>query len=124
MRKTVLIADNELNLLLSLEYLMKREGYRVMVARDGHETLEMIRSEKPDLVLLDVMLPHKTGFDVCQEVRADADLRDMLIIMLTARSRDTDMAKGKALGANDYIIKPFATRELLQKVSDMLAGTQ
>ncbi|MEZ5537802.1 MAG: response regulator [Thiolinea sp.] len=122
MSKTVLIADDEPNILISLEYLMKREGYRVVVARDGQEALQAIRHESPDLVLLDVMMPHKTGFDVCQEVRADAGLQNMLIIMLTAKGRDTDIAKGKALGANDYVIKPFSTRELVQKVHDMLTG--
>jgi DNA-binding response OmpR family regulator len=122
MSKTVLIADDEQNILISLEYLMKREGYRVVTAHDGREALEVIRSENPDLVLLDVMMPHKTGFDVCQEVRADASLQDLLIIMLTAKGRDTDVVKGKALGANDYVIKPFSTRELVQKVHDMLAG--
>lgn len=122
MSKTILIADDEPNILISLEYLMKREGYRVLVARDGHEALTVIRTEKPDLVLLDVMMPHKTGFDVCQEVRADAELQDLLIIMLTAKGRDTDVVKGKALGASDYVIKPFSTHDLVQKVSEILAG--
>lgn len=120
MRKTILIADDEKNILISLEFLMKREGYLVMVAHDGQEAIDVISKEHPDLVLLDVMMPKKTGFDVCQEVRANPDLKDTLILMLTAKGRDTDIAKGLALGVNGYIIKPFSTRELAQKVRDML----
>jgi DNA-binding response OmpR family regulator len=118
----ILIADDEPNILISLEYLMKREGYAVSVARDGAEALETLRRERPTLVLLDVMMPTKTGFEVCQEVRADDELKDTLILMLTAKGRDTDVAKGLALGANDYITKPFSTRELVQKVRELLAA--
>ena len=118
----ILIADDEPNILISLEYLMKREGYAVSVARDGTEALETLRRERPTLVLLDVMMPRKTGFEVCQEVRADDDLKDTLILMLTAKGRDTDVAKGLALGADDYITKPFSTKELVQKVRELLAA--
>ena len=120
MSKTILIADDEKNILISLEFLMKREGYVVVVAHDGQEAIDAISREHPDLVLLDVMMPKKTGFDVCQEVRANPALKDMLILMLTAKGRDTDIAKGLAMGANGYVIKPFSTRELAQKVRDML----
>ena len=118
----ILIADDEPNILISLEYLMKREGYVVSVARDGAEALDTLRRERPTLVLLDVMMPTKTGFEVCQEVRADDDLKDTLILMLTAKGRDTDVAKGLALGADDYITKPFSTKELVQKVRELLAA--
>jgi DNA-binding response OmpR family regulator len=118
----ILIADDEPNILISLEYLMKREGYAVSVARDGAEALATLRRERPTLVLLDVMMPTKTGFEVCQEVRADDELKDTLILMLTAKGRDTDVAKGLALGANDYITKPFSTKELVQKVRELLAA--
>jgi DNA-binding response OmpR family regulator len=118
----ILIADDEPNILISLEYLMKREGYEVSVARDGAAALDILRRERPTLVLLDVMMPTKTGFEVCQEVRADDDLKDTLVLMLTAKGRDTDVAKGLALGANDYITKPFSTKELVQKVRELLAA--
>jgi len=118
----VLIADDEPNILISLEYLMKREGYTVSVARNGAEALDTLRREHPTLMLLDVMMPGKTGFEVCQEVRADDELKDTLILMLTAKGRDTDVAKGLALGADDYITKPFSTKELVQKVRDLLAA--
>jgi len=122
MKSKILIADDEPNILISLEYLMKREGYTVSVARNGTEALETLRRERPALVLLDVMMPGKTGFEVCQEVRADEELRDTLILMLTAKGRDTDVAKGVALGADDYITKPFSTKDLVQKVRDLLAA--
>jgi DNA-binding response OmpR family regulator len=116
----ILIADDEPNILISLEFLMKREGYEVSVARDGIEALAAIVATRPDLVLLDVMMPGKTGFEVCQEVRAQDALRDIRILMLTAKGRDTDVAKGLALGADAYVTKPFSTRELVQKVRSML----
>ena len=119
---TILIADDEPNILISLEFLMKREGYTVLLARDGQEALDIIVRDRPDLVLLDVMMPIKTGFDVCHEVRANEALKDTRIVMLTAKGRDTDVAKGLALGANAYMTKPFSTKELVQKVQELLAG--
>ncbi len=122
MTKTVLIADDEPNILISLEFLMKREGYRVLLAHDGQEACDLIMTERPDLLLLDVMMPKKTGFDVCHEVRAHADFKDTPILLLTAKGRDTDVAKGLAVGANAYMIKPFSTKELVQKVREMLGA--
>jgi len=116
----ILIADDEPNILISLEYLMKREGYDVHVARDGQEALDVLRRERPRLVLLDVMMPKKTGFEVCQELRADEALKDTIVLMLTAKGRDADVAKGLALGASAYMTKPFSTKELVQGVRDLL----
>lgn len=123
MSATILIADDEPNILISLEFLMKREGYVVHLARDGREAVEGIVAHRPDLVLLDVMMPHKSGFDVCQEVRARDDVRQTRILMLTAKGRDTDVAKGLALGADAYMTKPFSTKELVGKVRDMLGAS-
>jgi DNA-binding response OmpR family regulator len=117
---SILIADDEPNILVSLEYLMKREGYTVHLARDGEEALEVLRRERPRLILLDVMMPRKTGFEVCQEVRQDEAVKDTLILMLTAKGRETDIVKGLALGANAYMTKPFSTRELVVKVQALL----
>jgi len=122
MQTKILIADDEPNILISLEFLMRREGHEVHVARDGQEALDMLRSVRPRLLLLDVMMPRKTGFEVCQEVRQDEALKDTLILMLTAKGRDTDIAKGLALGANAYMTKPFSTRELAAKVRSLLEG--
>ena len=120
MSKKILIADDEPNILISLEFLMKREGYEVLLARDGQEAMDVIARERPALVLLDVMMPIKSGFDVCCELRANETLSDTLVLMLTAKGRDTDVAKGLALGANAYMTKPFSTKELVSKVRDML----
>lgn len=120
MHGKILIADDEPNILISLEYLMKREGHDVLLAHDGREALEAIRQHRPDVVLLDVMMPLKSGFDVCQEVRADDTLERVRILMLTAKGRDTDVAKGLALGADGYVTKPFSTRELVARVQALL----
>jgi len=117
----VLIADDEPNILLSLEFLMKREGLRTCVAADGTQALAAVQRERPDLVLLDVMMPGKSGFEVCQAVRADETLAATRILMLTAKGRETDVAKGLALGADAYITKPFSTRDLVERVRALLA---
>ena len=120
MSEKILVADDEPNIVISLEYLLKREGYTVIVARDGQEALDAIVRDQPDLVLLDVMMPKKSGFEVCQELRLNESLQHIKILMLTAKGRDTDVAKGLALGADAYMTKPFATRDLVQKVAQML----
>jgi len=120
--RKVLIADDEPNIVVSLEFMMKREGFDVLVARDGPQALDAIRREHPGLVLLDATMPGMTGFDVCEAVRSDAATRDTRIVMLTAKGRETDMARGVGAGADAYVTKPFSTRDLVQKVKDMMAG--
>ncbi len=120
MSATILIADDEPNILLSLEFLMQREGFRVLVARDGQQALDAILAHQPDLVLLDVMMPIKNGFEVLQAVREREDLAGLKVLMLTAKGREIDMAKGLALGASAYMTKPFSTRELVDKVRSLL----
>ena len=122
MNHRILIADDEPNIVISLEFLMKREGHTVTIARDGPAALEAIRRERPDLVLLDVMMPGMTGFDVCQAVRADDSLAAVKILLLTAKGRDTDTAKGLALGADGYMTKPFSTKELAARVRELLGS--
>jgi len=124
MTHRILIADDEPNIVISLEYLMKRAGYEVSVARDGQEAIDAIRRERPHLVLLDVMMPKKTGFDVCQELRADEALKHTAVLMLTAKGRDTDVDKGIGVGADAYMTKPFATKDLVAKVAEMLAAAK
>jgi DNA-binding response OmpR family regulator len=117
----VLIADDEPNIVVSLEFLMKREGYDVSIARDGQQALDAIRRLRPDLVLLDVMMPLRSGLEVLQAVRADEAIAGTRILMLTAKGRETDIAKGLALGADAYMTKPFSTRELAERVRRMLS---
>ena len=121
MARKVLIVDDEPNIVISLEFLMKKEGFEVAVAGDGEEALAKAASFAPDLILLDVMMPKKSGFEVCEALRADPARAGLLIVMLTAKGRDTEVAKGLALGADAYVTKPFSTKELLAKFKDMLA---
>lgn len=120
MAKKVLIADDEPNIVISLEFLMQHGGYQVETAVDGEEALRRLAIFKPDLVLLDVMLPVRDGFEVCQKIRANPEWRDLKIVMLTAKGREVEVAKGLALGADAYITKPFATQELLASVQRLL----
>ncbi len=120
MAARILIADDEANIVVSLEYMMRREGYEVSVARDGTQALEAIRREQPDLVLLDAMMPGMSGFDVCQAVRAIDALRSTKILMVTAKGRDTDHARGLGVGADAYLTKPFSTKQLLSIVRELL----
>jgi len=120
MAKYVLIVDDAPNIVLSLEFLMKKEGYEVHSVSNGEEAMEAIAEKAPDLILLDVMMPRKDGYEVCQELRANQDWNDIKIIMLTAKGRDVEREKGLALGADDYVTKPFATQELVKKVKTLL----
>jgi len=122
MTQKIVIADDEPNLVIPLEYMLKREGYEVTIARDGQEALDAIARVRPQLVLLDVMMPRKSGFDVCQALRADESNRELRILLLTAKGRDDDVAKGLALGADAYVIKPFSPKELVAKVRELLEG--
>ena len=121
MAKKILIVDDEPNIVISLEFLMKKEGFEVAVANDGDEALAKVASFNPDLLLLDVMMPKKSGFEVCEALRADSECTGLKIVMLTAKGRDTEMAKGLAIGADAYVTKPFSTKELVDKVREMLA---
>jgi DNA-binding response OmpR family regulator len=118
--KRVLIADDEPNIVLSLEFLMQQSGYEIRVARDGEEALQAVREWKPDLVLLDVMLPLRDGFEVCQKIREDAETASTRVIMITAKGREVEVAKGLAVGADAYVTKPFSTKELVAQVRETL----
>ena len=124
MTKKVLIVDDEANIVLSLEFLMAQAGYRVDAARTGEEALEKIATFAPDLLLLDVMLPGVNGYDICQRVRQTPAWQFMKIVMLTAKGREVERAKGMALGANAYITKPFSTKELLAEVQRQLTDSE
>lgn len=121
MTKKVLIVDDEPNIVLSVEFLMQREGHEVATAGDGQEALDMLAETRPDLMVLDVMMPRKNGFEVCEAVRADAQFARLPILMLTAKGREAEMKKGLSLGADAYITKPFSTHELVAKVNELLS---
>jgi len=120
MPKKVLIVDDEPNIVLSVEFLMQRDGLEVITASDGQEAIDVLASARPDLMILDVMMPRKNGFEVCAEVRADPALSGMPILMLTAKGREAEMKKGISLGADAYITKPFSTHDLVAKVHELL----
>ena len=121
MGKQVLIADDEPNIVAALEYLLQRSGYSVHIARNGDEALRLIEEYRPDLVLLDVMMPLRSGYDVCRRMREHEDWRHIKIVMLSAKGREVEVNKGMSLGADLYITKPFSTRELVAKIDGLLA---
>lgn len=118
--RKVLIADDEQNIVISIEFLMKREGFQVSIARDGEEALAKVLADRPDLILLDVMMPKKNGYEVCQAIRSDNSLAATKVLMLTAKGRETEIAKGLAIGADAYMTKPFSTRDLVAKAKELL----
>jgi DNA-binding response OmpR family regulator len=121
MPRKVLIVDDEPNIVTSLKFLMKKSGFETSVARDGEEALTEVERFAPDLVLLDVMMPKRDGFEVCQQLRAAGQTK-LKIILLTAKGRETEVAKGLAVGADAYVTKPFSTRDLVDQVNRLLAG--
>jgi DNA-binding response OmpR family regulator len=118
--KKILIADDEPNIVAALEFLLQRNGYEVHVARNGEEALKLVEDCNPDLVLLDVMMPVRSGYEVCSRIRERADWRHIKIIMLSAKGRDAEVSKGLSIGADIYVTKPFSTRELMDKIKDLL----
>ncbi len=120
MTKKILIADDEPNIVTALEFLLQRNGYEVHVARNGEEALKLVEDCNPDLVLLDVMMPVRSGYEVCARMRERADWRHIKIIMLSAKGRDAEVNKGLSIGADHYITKPFSTQELVAKINGLL----
>jgi DNA-binding response OmpR family regulator len=120
MGKKILIADDEPNIVASLEFLMRQKGYEVRVADTGAEAMTAVAEFGPDLVLLDVMMPQMSGYDVCQKIRATETGQRIRIIMLSAKGRETEVSKGLAVGADAYVTKPFSTKELVDRVQEML----
>lgn len=120
MPQKVLIVDDEPNIVVPLQFLMERNGYETVVAQSGEEALEAISKEKPDLVLLDIMLPGIDGFEVCEIVKLNPEWKHIKIIFLTAKGRDVDIAKGMVLGADEYIPKPFSNKQIVESVQKLL----
>lgn len=120
MTRTVLIVDDEPNIVLSLKFLLSQQGYEVRTAGSGEEALKSLAEQVPDLVLLDIMMPKPDGYEVCQKIRSTPGWKEIPVIMLTAKGRDVERQKGLAMGADDYITKPFATNELVTKVRAIL----
>ncbi len=117
----ILIVDDEPNIVLALELVMKKAGFEVHTVDDGEKAFHAVHEFRPDLVLLDIMMPKMDGYEVCQRIRSDASLKNVRIIMLTAKGREVEKEKGLALGVDSYITKPFSTREVVSKVKELLS---
>jgi len=117
--KKVLIVDDEPNILMSLEFLMKKNGYQVFIARDGEEALTILQNEAPDAVVLDIMMPKVDGYEVAQHIKQNSKLKDVRIIFLSAKSKEADVQKGYDAGADYYMTKPFSTKTLVKVVKDL-----
>ena len=124
MTKKVLIVDDEANIVAALEYLLQRSGYEVRSAPNGEEALRQLESFGPDLVLLDVMMPQRSGYDVCQRIRERPEWKRIRILMLSARGRDAEVNKGLSLGADLYITKPFSNAELVARIGELLGDKE
>ena len=122
MSKKILIVDDEPNIVTALEYLLQRSGYEVLLASDGETALQQVEQHVPDLVLLDVMLSVKSGYEVCQRMREHADWQHIKIIMLSAKGREAEVNKGLSMGADLYVTKPFSNKELVAKIDELLAA--
>jgi DNA-binding response OmpR family regulator len=120
MAKRVLIADDEPNIVTSLEFLMEQAGYETRVAANGEEALALASSFRPDLMLLDIMFPVKSGYEVCQQLKSEPATRGIKILIVSAKGRDVEVAKAMELGADGFVAKPFSTRELVAQVREML----
>jgi two-component system, OmpR family, alkaline phosphatase synthesis response regulator PhoP len=121
--KKILIAEDEPNIVISLEFLLKEAGYEVAIARDGSQALSLAGTLRPDLIVLDVMLPALNGFDVCRRIRGSREAKNTKVLMLTARGRESEVARGMSAGADAYMTKPFANRELMKVVAKLLSAT-
>jgi DNA-binding response OmpR family regulator len=117
----VLVVDDEPFILRSLTFVLGKAGFTVSTASDGEEALLKIRAERPALVVLDVMMPKKNGYEVLQEVKADEELKDTYILMLTARGQEVDRLKGLSLGVNEYMTKPFSPVKIVDRAREVLA---
>lgn len=121
-QKKVLIVDDELSILVPLKFLLEKNNYRVELAQSGKDALEKITESKPDLVLLDIMLPDLDGYEIFQMIRENPEWDDIKVIYLSAKNRDVDIAKGLNLGVDAYITKPFSNAELLEKIQTLISS--
>jgi DNA-binding response OmpR family regulator len=119
-KRRVLIVEDEPHIVLSLEFLLERAGYETAAAADGEEGLSLARRLRPDVVLLDLMLPRRNGYEVCQAIKADPDLSAIPIVMLSAKGQEVEILKGLELGASAYVTKPFGNAEVLEAIRAVL----
>ena len=116
MKETILIVEDEKDIIKMLDYNLKKEGYETLSTRNGEDALDLAKKERPDLILLDLMLPGLGGLEICKELKRDERLSVIPIIMLTAKAQETDKIVGLELGADDYVTKPFSPKELIARI--------
>ena len=121
-KRKILVVDDDPYILMSLEFLMKKNGYDVMVARNGTEALDIVEKQIPDIVLLDIMMPDVDGYEICRYIKKTAKLKHAKVVFMSAKSKEADIQKGYDLGAALYITKPFSTRELVKQIKELLEG--
>lgn len=119
---TILVVDDEPNIVRQLAFVLERQQLRVLVASDGQEALRVIHAERPDVVLLDVMMPKMNGYEVCEAIKSDADLRSTYVALLTAKGQEADRNKGPATGADEYIVKPFNPVEMALRLKELVSS--
>jgi DNA-binding response OmpR family regulator len=119
--KKILVVDDDPYILMSLEFLMKKNGFDVMVARNGTEALEIVEKQVPDIVLLDIMMPDVDGYAICKHIKTSKKLKEAKVVFMSAKSKETDIQKGYDLGASLYVTKPFSTRQLLKQVQELIS---
>lgn len=118
--KKILIVDDEPNIVMSLEYTFKKNNFEVFIARDGQEALDILKTECPDVILLDVMMPMVDGFATLEQINKNERLKNCKVIFLSAKNKESDIERGLALGANLYMTKPFSIKKLLEQVNELL----
>lgn len=118
--KKILVVDDDPYILMSLEFLMKKNGYDVMVARNGTEALDIVEKQVPHIVLLDIMMPDVDGYEICKHIRKTPELKQTKVVFMSAKTKEADIQKGYDLGAALYITKPFSTRELVKQIKELL----
>lgn len=118
--KKIIIVDDEPNIIMSLEYTFKKNNFQVFIARDGQEALDILKTEQPDLIILDIMMPNVDGYATIEAIRKDEKLNDCKVIFLSAKNKESDIEKGMMLGANAYMTKPFSIKKLVEQVNELL----
>jgi DNA-binding response OmpR family regulator len=119
--KKILIVDDEPNIVMTLEYTFKKSNYEVFIARDGQEALDILKTNFPDVIILDIMMPMVDGFATLEQIRKDANLQHTKVLFLSAKNKESDIEKGLALGADAYMTKPFSIKKVVEKVEELLS---
>ncbi|WP_255412586.1 response regulator transcription factor [Aquimarina aquimarini] len=119
-KKKILIVDDEPNIVMSLEYTFKKNNYEVFIARDGSEAIEILKTQIPDIVLLDIMMPNVDGYQTLEHIRSDASTKNIKVVFLTAKNKVSDIEKGLALGVDKYLTKPFSIKKIMTEIDELI----